>query len=47
MAAPKQNLGFHKAVNDHNQAFGSNKIALLKANADVIDCAQYGGCNNY
>jgi len=42
----KSVVAFNKAVNDHTQTFGSKKSDLMKSNVDVIDCAQYGGCNN-
>ena len=39
-------LSFNQAANEHTKTFGSKKSDLHKSNADVIDCAQYGGCNN-
>jgi len=42
----KSVLSFNQAVNDHTKTFGSKKSDLMRSNVDVIDCAQYGGCNN-
>jgi hypothetical protein len=39
-------LSFNQAANEHTKTFGSKKSDLHKSNVDVIDCAQYGGCNN-
>jgi hypothetical protein len=42
----KSVLSFNQAVNDHTKTFESKKSNLMRSNVDVIDCAQYGGCNN-
>jgi hypothetical protein len=42
----KSVLTFNQAAEEHVKTFGSKKSELLKSNADVIDCAQYGGCND-
>jgi trimeric autotransporter adhesin len=39
-------ISFNNAANEHTKTFGSKKSDLHKNNVDVIDCAQYGGCNN-
>ena len=42
----KSVLTFNQAAEEHVKTFGSKKSELLKSNADIIDCAHYGGCNN-